>query len=69
MHAREELRLPDRSRMNERTYLSSPHVTELEERALARAITSGWVAPLGPEVDAFEAELAAYCGRLSLIHI
>ncbi len=24
---------------------------------------SGWIAPLGPEVDAFEAELAGYCGR------
>jgi dTDP-4-amino-4,6-dideoxygalactose transaminase len=49
--------------VNERIYLSSPDVTELEELALLRAIRSGWVAPLGPEVDAFEAELAAYCGR------
>ena len=49
--------------MSERIYLSSPDVTEAEERALVRAIRSGWVAPLGPEVDAFEAELAAYCGR------
>lgn len=49
--------------MNDRIHLSSPHVTGLEERALARAIASGWVAPLGPEVDAFEAELADYCGR------
>lgn len=49
--------------MTDRIYLSSPDVTELEEAALVRAIRSGWVAPLGPEVDAFEAELAAYCGR------
>jgi dTDP-4-amino-4,6-dideoxygalactose transaminase len=49
--------------VSERIYLSSPDVTEAEERALLRAIRSGWVAPLGPEVDAFEAELAAYCGR------
>jgi len=49
--------------MNERTYLSAPHVTELEEAAVLRAIRSGWVAPLGPEVDAFEQELAEYCGR------
>lgn len=46
-----------------RTYLSPPHITELEEQAVVRAIRSGWVAPLGPEVDAFEAELAVYCGR------
>ena len=49
--------------MSERIYLSSPDVTEAEERAVVRAIRSGWVAPLGPEVDAFEAELAAYSGR------
>ncbi|MDR7329836.1 DegT/DnrJ/EryC1/StrS family aminotransferase [Corynebacterium guangdongense] len=44
-------------------YLSSPDVTRLEEDAVVRAVRSGWIAPLGPEVDAFEAELAAYCGR------
>lgn len=49
--------------MSERIYLSSPDVTDLEEAALVRAIRSGWVAPLGPEVDAFEAELAELCGR------
>ncbi len=49
--------------MAERIYLSPPDVGELEERYLVRAIRSGWVAPLGPEVDAFEAELAAYCDR------
>lgn len=49
--------------MNDRIYLSSPDITQAEEDALVRAIRSGWVAPLGPEVDAFEAELAEYCGR------
>lgn len=49
--------------MTDRIYLSSPDVTELEEAALVRALRSGWVAPLGPEVDAFEAELAAFTGR------
>lgn len=49
--------------MSERIYLSSPDVTEAEEEAVLRAIRSGWVAPLGPEVDAFEAELADFCGR------
>lgn len=43
--------------------MSPPDVTDLEEQAVVRAIRSGWVAPLGPEVDAFEEELAAYCGR------
>lgn len=49
--------------MTSRIYLSSPDVTDLEEEALVRAIRSGWIAPLGPEVDAFEAELATYTGR------
>ncbi len=49
--------------MTERIYLSSPDVTQAEEDALVRAIRSGWVAPLGPEVDAFEEELAAFTGR------
>jgi dTDP-4-amino-4,6-dideoxygalactose transaminase len=47
----------------ERIYMSSPDVGQAEEDALVRAIRSGWVAPLGPEVDGFEADLAAYVGR------
>ena len=49
--------------MTDRIYLSSPDVTQAEEDAVVRAMRSGWVAPLGPEVDAFEAELAAFTGR------
>lgn len=46
-----------------RIHLSSPDVGQVEEDALVRAFRSNWIAPLGPEVDAFEAELAAVCGR------
>lgn len=49
--------------MPERIYMSSPDVGQAEEDALVRAIRSGWVAPLGPEVDAFEAELADMTDR------
>ena len=49
--------------MTDRIYLSSPDITQAEEDALVRAIRSGWVAPLGPDVDAFEAEIAAFTGR------
>jgi dTDP-4-amino-4,6-dideoxygalactose transaminase len=49
--------------MSTRIYLSSPDVTDREEQALVRALRSGWIAPLGPEVDAFEVELAAFTGR------
>ena len=39
--------------------LSPPDVGVDEEAAVLRALRSGWVAPAGPELDAFEAELAA----------
>lgn len=47
----------------ERIYLSSPDVGDLEREYVDRALRGGWVAPLGPEVDAFEAEVAARTGR------
>lgn len=49
--------------MVERIFMSSPDVGTAEEEALVRAFRSGFIAPLGPEVDAFEAELARRCGR------
>lgn len=48
--------------MSDRIFLSSPDVGPEEEAALVRAIRSGWAAPLGPEVDAFEREIALFCG-------
>jgi len=48
--------------MNSRIFLSPPDVGIAEEQAVVRAVQSGWVAPLGPEVDAFEQEVAARVG-------
>ncbi|MFD6700686.1 MULTISPECIES: DegT/DnrJ/EryC1/StrS family aminotransferase [unclassified Microbacterium] len=48
--------------MADRIYMSSPDVTELEEQSIISAIRSGWIAPLGPDVDAFERELAERLG-------
>lgn len=45
-----------------RIYLSSPDVTEREREALLAAFDSGWIAPLGPSVDQFEAEFARFLG-------
>jgi pyridoxal phosphate-dependent aminotransferase EpsN len=42
--------------------LSPPDLTGTEQASLERALESGWIAPLGPEVDAFETELAAVAG-------
>lgn len=49
--------------MKERVFLSTPDIGKSEEAAVLRAIRSGWVAPLGPEVDLFESEVAARVGR------
>lgn len=46
-----------------RIYLSPPDVGDTDRAAVNRAIDGGWIAPLGPEVDAFEKELAAVTGR------
>lgn len=48
--------------MSTRIYLSAPDVGVTEEEAVLRAVRSGWVAPLGPELDAFEAEVAERVG-------
>lgn len=48
--------------MSERIHLSKAEVTELEEQYVLAAIRSGWCAPLGPDVDAFEAEVAQAVG-------
>lgn len=49
--------------MTERILLSPPDTGPAEEKAALRALRGGWVAPLGPEVDAFEEEVAAYTHR------
>jgi pyridoxal phosphate-dependent aminotransferase EpsN len=46
-----------------RIYLSPPDLIPSDREAIDRALDGGWIAPLGPEVDAFEAELAAVTGR------
>jgi dTDP-4-amino-4,6-dideoxygalactose transaminase len=48
-----------------RLYLSPPHVTGLDRRALLDAFDSGWIAPVGPELEAFE---SALCERVGVGH-
>jgi dTDP-4-amino-4,6-dideoxygalactose transaminase len=45
-----------------RVYLSAPDVGELEESYLVDALRSGWVAPAGPQIEAFEREVASRVG-------
>lgn len=48
--------------MSERILMSQALVGEAEERYVLDALRSGWVAPLGPHVDAFEREVAERVG-------
>ncbi len=43
-----------------RIYLSPPHLSGREISYIEDAFDSNWIAPLGPHVDGFEAELANY---------
>lgn len=45
-----------------RIYLSSPTMHGEEQRFVAEAFDTNWVAPLGPNVNQFETEIAAYTG-------
>ena len=45
-----------------RIYLSPPHMSGREQGYVQEVFDSNWIAPLGPQVDAFEAEFAATVG-------
>jgi dTDP-4-amino-4,6-dideoxygalactose transaminase len=48
--------------MKARIYLSSPHMGGAEQTFVSEAFQTNWVAPLGPNVDGFEKDLASYTG-------
>ena len=47
---------------NKRIYLASPHMGGLEQEFVREAFDTNWVAPLGPNVNEFEKEVAEYVG-------
>ena len=51
-----------RRELSQRIWLSSPHLGEEETAFVEDAFRSNWIAPLGPHVDGFEQETAAYVG-------
>lgn len=48
--------------MTKRIFLSSPHMSGNEQKYINEAFETNWIAPLGPNVNAFEKEMAAYAG-------
>jgi dTDP-4-amino-4,6-dideoxygalactose transaminase len=51
-----------RRELDTQILLSTPHLGDSEMAYVEEAFRTNWIAPLGPNVDAFEKELAAYVG-------
>src|SRR5215204_3563145 len=49
--------------MKPKIWLSSPHMGELELEYVKEAFATNWIAPLGPNVDAFEKDLETFLGN------
>ncbi len=52
-----------------RIFLSPPHMSGYEEEYVNETFASNWIAPLGPQVDAFEKELAEYVGTSGAVAV
>ncbi|WP_163381087.1 DegT/DnrJ/EryC1/StrS family aminotransferase [Cyclobacterium sp. SYSU L10401] len=48
--------------MNKKIWLSSPHMGGTEEKYVKEAFDTNWIAPLGPNLDAFERAIEAHTG-------
>jgi len=48
--------------MNKKIWLSSPHMGGKEFSYVQQAFETNWIAPLGPNVDGFEQDIAAFLG-------
>lgn len=47
---------------SEKIWLSSPHMGGEEIKFVQEAFDTNWISPVGPHINAFEKELASYCG-------
>mgnify|MGYP003600689153 FL=1 len=54
------LNIKIRTKMNEKIWLSSPHMGGTEQKYIQEAFETNWVAPLGPNVNGFESDLENY---------
>jgi pyridoxal phosphate-dependent aminotransferase EpsN len=52
-----------------RIFLSPPHLSGNEAKYIQEAIETNWIAPLGPNVDSFEKELAEYVGASGAVAV
>lgn len=56
------VRLHLRRELDQPVLLSTPHLAEHERDFVEQAFRTNWIAPIGPNVDAFESEVAAKVG-------
>lgn len=61
------VRLIHRRELSSNILLSSPHIGEHEQQYVQEAFATNWVAPLGPNVDSFEKEVAEYINIKSAV--
>ena len=54
--------LIERRQIDRQILLSTPHLGDAEQGFVRQAFETNWIAPLGPNVDAFEEELAMFVG-------
>jgi dTDP-4-amino-4,6-dideoxygalactose transaminase len=59
---RKVIKVLDRKELDEQILLSTPHMGSWEREFVDEAFKTNWIAPLGPNVDAFEREVAEYVG-------
>lgn len=52
----------ERREIDDQILLSTPHMGDSEKEYVDEAFRTNWIAPLGPNVDAFESELAQLVG-------
>lgn len=57
------LNIKIRTKMNEKIWLSSPHMGGTEQKYVQEAFDSNWVAPLGPNVNGFKSDLENYLSK------
>ncbi|KTC91643.1 aminotransferase class I/II-fold pyridoxal phosphate-dependent enzyme [Fluoribacter dumoffii] len=61
------VRLIHRKDFSANIFLSAPHMGEYEQQYVQEAFDTNWVAPLGPNVDSFEKEVAEFINIKSAV--
>ncbi len=51
------------TKVQEKIWLSSPHMGSTEQLYVKQAFDSNWIAPLGPNVEGFESSIASFVGN------